>query len=267
MSEIEIIVADDDPDRSARRPILEMVQSAPVTLRYVESGARNISVCRNICLGAAMADWIAFIDDDQTAEPDWLHNLIEAAEKFKADAVKSYVRGVYPSATPNWVKVGGAYTYDYGPNGAEVRFGNTGGILFRRTLPGSNALLFDEALGLLGGEDVDFFIRYKANGGRLISCRDAIANEMVPSERTTSRYLQKRWRRHGHIIVRVLLANTSGVRRALSIVKSMIGVIVTSSYPVIRIVHPAAGCWMFTKFWYHVGVLECTLGIYAPHHE
>jgi succinoglycan biosynthesis protein ExoM len=267
LSEVEIIVADDDPNRSARESMGSISQSAPVVVRYVESAARNISTCRNVCLRAAKADWIAFIDDDQTVEPDWLQKLIIAAEKSKADAVKCYVRGIYPLETPRWVRLGGAYTYDYGPNGTEVNFGHTCGILFRRDLSGSKELLFDVTLGVTGGEDIEFFMRYKALGGKIISCRDAVANEIVSVGRVSSVYLKKRWRRQGHIIVRVLFGKKKPVGRYLSIMKSIAGVVVASLYFVIRIVHPAMGCWMFMKFWYHFGVLESALGRDAFYHE
>jgi succinoglycan biosynthesis protein ExoM len=264
---MEIIVADDDPSRSAWESIRRIAQSAPVPLRYVESGAQNISACRNVCLKTAKADWIAFIDDDQIAEPDWLREMISTAEKFRADAVKCYVRGIYPPETPDWMKAGGPYTYDYGPTGTEIRFGATCGILFRRDLPGSGELLFDVALGVMGGEDAEFFMRYKALGGKIVSCRSAIANEVVPVERVTSTYLRTRCRRHGHIHGRIVLTKKASVGRPLSIMKSVVGVTLTSPYAVVRMVHAAMGCRMFMKFWMHVGILDWVLGRDAFYHE
>src|SRR5262249_7330899 len=182
-SEIEIVVADDDPDCSARPVIEALAKSSSVVVRYVESAARNISACRNACLHAARADWIAFIDDDQVAEPTWLQEMIAAAQACRADAIKCYVRGIYPPETPHWMRAGGTYTYDYGPTGTEVRFAATCGILFRRDLPGGCELFFDTALGVMGGEDAEFFMRYKALGGKIVSCRSAVANEVVSVER------------------------------------------------------------------------------------
>lgn len=199
LADLEIVVADDDPACSALECLRRLVPNAPVTLRYVESAAKNISACRNACLTAASADWIAFIDDDQTAEPDWLRKMITTAEETKADAVKCYVRGLYPPGTPNWVRDGAAFTYDYGASGTEVRYAATCGILFRRKLPAGGQLLFDPALGVTGGEDADFFIRYRAMGGKIVSCRSAIVNEVVPIERANSAYLRRRCRRHGHV--------------------------------------------------------------------
>jgi succinoglycan biosynthesis protein ExoM len=264
---MEIVVADDDSDFSARPLIEALAQSSPVAVRYVESAARNISACRNACLHAARADWIAFIDDDQVAEPTWLREMIAAAEACQADAVKCYVRGIYPPETPHWMKAGGTYTYDYGPTGTEVGFAATCGILFRRDLPGGRELFFDTALGVMGGEDAEFFMRYKALGGKIVSCRSAVANEIVSVERVRAAHLRRKCRRHGHINGRVLFANRSPLGRSLSIAKSVVGVTVTSPYSAVRIVQGAIGCWMFMKFWYHFGVLEWAAGRSALRYE
>jgi len=264
---MEIIVADDDPNCSARVSTRRIAQSAPVQCRYVESAAQNTSACRNICLKTARANWIAFIDDDQIAEPDWLREMISTAAKFRADAVKCYVKGVYPPVTPYWMRVGGPYTYDYGPTGSEIAFAATCGILFRRDLPGARELLFDLALGTTGGEDAEFFMRYKALGGKIVSCRSAIANERVPAERVTSTYLRRRCRRHGHIQGRIIFAKKAPISQSLSTLKSIIGIVVTSPYAIVRVIHPAMGCWMFMKFWYHLGVVEWAFGRDALYHR
>jgi succinoglycan biosynthesis protein ExoM len=266
LSEIEIIVGDDDPNCGARPEIEIMARSAPVAIRYVESAARNISACRNACLRAARGNWIGFIDDDQTVEPTWLRDMISTATKFGADAVKCYVAGVYPPETPDWIREGDPFTYDYGPSGTEIRFGATCGILFRRSLSGGRELAFDPALGVTGGEDVEFFMRYKALGGKIVSCRSAIAREIVSIDRVRTKYLQTRSRRHGHIQGRIIFSKETALRLCLVIMKSIIGIAVTSPWVAARVVRPAVGCWMFMKFWYHLGVIEWALGRDAFHH-
>jgi succinoglycan biosynthesis protein ExoM len=266
-SDVEIIVADDDPGLSAREMVRNIANTAVLPVRYVVSAAQNISSCRNICLNNSTADWIAFIDDDQVAEPQWLQQMVFAAEKFGADAVKSYVRAIYPSATPDWIRAGAPYTYDYGKTGAEVRFADTCGILFRRDLPGARELFFDTGLGCTGGEDTEFFLRYRELGGRIISCQSAIAEEIVPIARVDPSYLQKRCRRQGQVNGRIRFAKKTPFGRALSVAKSVIVVVITSSYPLVRPIPGALACRGFMKFWYHLGVLEWALGRAAFYHE
>jgi succinoglycan biosynthesis protein ExoM len=266
-SDLEIIVADDDPEFSARGPILKLVEHAPIEVRYVVSGARNISSCRNICLKAARGVWVAFIDDDQVAEPNWLQEMISTATEFGADAVKCYVRAIYPPETPDWVRAGRAYTYDYGQTGKEVLIAATCGILFRRDFLGAHELLFDVSLGITGGEDFEYFIRYRELGGKIVSCQTAVANEIVSPERVNPMHLKRRFRGFGHVNGCVLFAKKTLLGRSMSILKSIVGITVTCPYVFVRIFDKAMACRLFIKFWYHFGVLEWAIGRSSLAHE
>ena len=266
-AEHEIIVADDDPELSARDPILKLAENAPVQVRYVVSAAGNISSCRNICLDAAEGVWVAFIDDDQVAEPNWLQEMMDTALHFGADAVKCYVRAVYPPETPDWIRAGKAYTYDYGHTGREVLLPGTCGILFRRDFSGARSLLFDPRLGVTGGEDMEYFIRYRELGGKIVSCRTAVANEIVSPDRVNLSNLKKRFRGFGHVTGRVLFAKTTPLARSMSILKAIVGVVVTCPYGVVRIFDKATAGRLFIKFWHFFGVLEWAMGRGSIAHE
>jgi succinoglycan biosynthesis protein ExoM len=266
-SDLEIIVADDDPGLSARKAILDLAINATILIRYITSSAQNISSCRNSCLRVAKGDWIAFIDDDQVAEPEWLQEMMKTASEFGADAVKCYVRGIYPPETPGWVRAGSPFTYDYGPTGRQIRFADTCGILFRRDLPGVRDLSFAVELGVTGGEDTDFFLRYQTLGGKIVSCRAAVANEIVALDRVQPDYLKRRRRRQGHIIGCVLFARKTLFGRSLSIMKSLVVVMVTFPYVAMRICNQPLSCLMFMKFWHHIGILEWALARAPVAHE
>jgi succinoglycan biosynthesis protein ExoM len=266
-SDHEIIVADDDPDLSARGPILKLAEHAPVEVRYVVSGARNISSCRNICLEAARGTWVAFIDDDQVAEPNWLQEMMSTATEFGADAVKSYVRAIYPPETPDWIRAGRAYTYDYGQNGKELLLVATCGILFRRDFLGARELLFDVNLGTTGGEDIEYFMRYRKLGGKIVSCQTAVANEIVAPERVNPSHLRRRLRGFGRVTGCVLLAKETLLGRSMSILKSIVGVTVTCPYAAVRVFDKAAAGRLFIRFWYFFGVLEWAVGRSSIAHE
>ena len=263
----EIIVADDDPEFSARDLIIKLAEHSPVEVRYVISGAKNISSCRNVCLEAAKGVWVAFIDDDQTVEPNWLQEMISTAENFEADAVKCYVRAIYPPETPEWIRAGKAYTYDYGPTGQEVLVAATCGILFRRDVSSAQSLLFDVELGITGGEDMEYFVRYRELGGKIVSCRTAVANEIVSPERVNPTYLKKRLRGFGHVAGCVFLAKKTLLGQSMSIVKSIAGVTITCPYIIVRIFNKATAGRLFMKFWYFFGVLEWAVGRSSIAHD
>src|SRR5207244_1463324 len=84
---LRIIVADNDEEPSARTLIARTAAELDVPVSYVHAPARNISVARNACLQQAGGDWLAFIDDDEIADPDWLAALLAEAERAGWDAV------------------------------------------------------------------------------------------------------------------------------------------------------------------------------------
>ncbi|HET9886595.1 MAG TPA: glycosyltransferase [bacterium] len=47
-------------------------------IKRVENPRRNLSLSRNLGIQASSGDFLAFIDDDALAEPDWIANLLEA---------------------------------------------------------------------------------------------------------------------------------------------------------------------------------------------
>jgi len=179
----EIIVIDNEPEGSEQAR--ETAQRFDA--RYIHQPDRGIPQARNAALDAARgigATHLAFIDDDETAAPDWLAQLWAAMVKFEAGAVQGLVRYVYPEEAQAWRR------RDEG-KGRKSKTGDvlelvaTNNVLFR--LNAADYLRFDETLGLIGGEDVVFFNQIAKRGGKLVFCREAITTEKVPMERTTIR--------------------------------------------------------------------------------
>lgn len=62
-------------------------------LKIVPFDQPNISAARNLGIGHAAGDVIAFIDDDAVPEPQWLRHLVRPASKPEVAAMGGYVRG------------------------------------------------------------------------------------------------------------------------------------------------------------------------------
>lgn len=62
-------------------------------LTYAQCLAQNISESRNIGLAQAQGEFVAFIDDDATPEPDWLDELVRAFGDDDVGGVGGFVRG------------------------------------------------------------------------------------------------------------------------------------------------------------------------------
>ena len=93
--DISVIVADNDDTPTAEPLVTTLAQELKLPIRYRHAPARNISIARNACLDASTADFVAFIDDDETASSRWLAELVATAEASGAAAVLGPVRALY----------------------------------------------------------------------------------------------------------------------------------------------------------------------------
>jgi succinoglycan biosynthesis protein ExoM len=256
----EVLVCDDDPNASAA-PLFERLCAAAPLLRYVISGAGNVAIARNTCLAAARGALIAFIDDDQVADPRWLSTLLRAQAAHCAHVVKGRVRGIYPPDTPEWVKAADPFTRDYGPTGSRLSEGGTGNVLFVRDLYAHHGLVFDPAFGIGGGEDSNFFRRATALGAVMISCREAVVDEIVPPYRVGRPYLVDKALRYGETAGRSSRLGDVERGRALDeFARALAGVSLGWIYPALRPMRNASAYRVMVKFWYSVGVLRGLLG-------
>ena len=110
----EILVCDNHPDQLAV-PLVEGLQHAsPVPLRYLPAPARNIARARNVGVAAATGRYIAFVDDDEAPEPNWLASYFACLERTGADAAFGPKFPVFASgAPPTWDPAASHYTTDF----------------------------------------------------------------------------------------------------------------------------------------------------------
>jgi succinoglycan biosynthesis protein ExoM len=257
----EIVVCDDDPARSAQAAIETAAVRSAVPIRYLSSGASNVAAARNLCLASARGRFIAFVDDDETCEPDWLLQLLRTQAKDGADVVKGFVRGIYPSETPAWIRAGDPFTRDCGPTGTPVVTIGTGNVLFNREFAMKHKISFDLAYGPAGIEDIDFFWRMGELGANMVACREAVVNEMAPSNRVTPHYLRQRSRHFGRVhgsTTRKMLHGSKPIRDGIIAAASVL-LLWPLTLIGLKCRSPFWGriyCRCFTKFWYSVGMLE-----------
>src|SRR5579864_5940100 len=65
----EIVVVDNDPAGSAQPTIAALAENSAVPIRYVAETRPGISHARNTGVASAAGRYIAFLDDDEEAEP------------------------------------------------------------------------------------------------------------------------------------------------------------------------------------------------------
>jgi glycosyltransferase involved in cell wall biosynthesis len=188
----EVVVVDDDLRGSAAAGVAAMrtaFSERQVPLIYVADPRRNIALARNAAVGAARGELIAFIDDDEQAEPRWLGRLREALETYGADVVVGAVVPSFPDDIPAWLRGSGAFYRKCAPTGTRLRASDcrTGNVLARRAV--FNRFPFEARLGRIGNSDSLVFRQAERAGWMLCACAEARVFETQESDR-------RRWRWH-----------------------------------------------------------------------
>ncbi len=210
---LEVVVVDNDAHSSAH-PVVEACRAAgaPFPIVYGIQPTKNISLTRNRTVELARGEWLAFIDDDERAPPDWLENLASAAKRFDAGGVLGPVVPTVPEEAPSWIRRGNFYDWPRTLSGIMVppnrlRFGN---VLLRADLLRTGEAPFDPAYGITGGEDGDLLTRLVQKGARIIWCDEAQVHEPIEQTRLSLNWLLKRSLRGGQDFARHTLAGRYG---------------------------------------------------------
>lgn len=193
---LRVIVADNDEHPSRRQEVEALGHALGLDLRYVHAPARNISVARNACLEQCDTEWLAFIDDDEQATPEWLGRL--AAARGGADIVFGTCRALYPPAAPEWARAGDFHSNRLAGNDASWN-GYTSNVLLAMPFVRQHALRFAPELGQTGGEDTLFFFAAHQAGARFAYVPDAVVTEPVDPARLGMGWLLRRRFRAGQV--------------------------------------------------------------------
>ena len=198
----EIVVVDNSTDANARADVEQMAASFQSThqqteIRYVSEPHPGAANARNAGVAAAKGDWIAFLDDDEEAAPNWILGFLIAVQQSHADALfgpvavaaetKGEKLGVFASLFfRQYEMMAGADLTD------RCAYLGTNNSFFnvRRCFP--QAAPFKREMNGCGGEDSLLLKQLVVNGRRLAWAADAKVTEWVPSRRLTWNYYRKR---------------------------------------------------------------------------
>ncbi|MBW2714749.1 MAG: glycosyltransferase family 2 protein [Deltaproteobacteria bacterium] len=210
---LQVVVVDNDPSGSAKSVCDEVVDRHAYPLRYVVEKRRGIPFARNAALSAALSDsdFIAFIDDDEIPESDWLAELLRVQTCYRADVVTGPCIPRYVEPPPRWVSEGRFHDAQRYPTGSRRHVAFTHNALVRSTVFDSFDRYFDESMALNGGDDHEFFSRVFAAGFQIIWADNAIVHESVPASRSTVGWILQRGFRAGTSTAWVESRNRSGV--------------------------------------------------------
>lgn len=183
--QVSFLIVDNMPSSRTQVQCQHFAESFPFPLRYVVEDERGISQARNRSVSEALAggaDFIAFIDDDDLPNPDWLSKLLTQQARTEADIVF----GCWQSSeeAPEWAQQSGIFKsledddkrQSSSRDGLPWMASTCNALVGKRILSelSSHGECFQSKLSHSGGEDKDFFIRAIKAGATITSAVDSI---------------------------------------------------------------------------------------------
>jgi len=233
--EWEVLVIDNNSSDRTRDVVNDYCENYPGRFRYVFEPAPGKSHALNTGIRESKGEILAFMDDDVTVEPTWLHNLTRPLLGNEWVGSGGRILPDWPSAPPDWLALEGPHAlggilalFDLGPHPCQLdrapfgtnmafkksifeRYGN-----FRTDLgprPGSE----------IRNEDVEFCNRLLTAGEKLRYEPAAVVYHAIPENRIRKEYFTAFWFDHGRATVLTMgpRPNLLGIpRHYLTIVKN-----------------------------------------------
>lgn len=197
---------------SDETPRLLANQSWPVgwLVRVVREDKLGLSNARNRAIAEAHGDYVIFMDDDETPDPDWLCAYERLIKSHAPDAFGGRIRVLFEDTRPAWLKdellgflgelnradvitpLTDPYTSFHGGN-----FG-----LHKRVC--DKVGLFDDMLGRkgadnTGGEEVDFYRRLLRAGFEVWWTPEAVIHHRIQAEKLSRGYFLDLHYRQGRV--------------------------------------------------------------------
>jgi len=230
----------------------------PFELRVLHAPQANIAVARNALLEAVSSEWIAFIDDDEIAAPDWLASLYAARDT--GDVVFGPVQARYPAAAPEWLRRGDFLSKRPARRARGYDTGHSANVLIRRECIG--ALRFEVELGRTGGEDTLFFASMHDAGARLLFRDRAVVFEPADPARSGFATLMARSVASGHAHARVQRMRGQG--RAYIAIVAAAKCVASLCFVVLQAMSPVGWRRQCLRAALHFGVAAHALGALPP---
>jgi len=192
---VEIVIVDNDNMATAKDVVNACRELFSCNIHYLVEENRGIPFARNKVIEKAIeleASELAFFDDDEVVQSDWLDKLYSAYKHFGCDVVTGPVVSTYPENAPTWALTGKFYEGKRFETGSDRPCAATGNILFSMKCFIETFLRFDEELALTGGSDTCLTKEIVKGGGCIKWVDDAIVFERIPESRLNLKWIMQR---------------------------------------------------------------------------
>lgn len=205
LSNFEILIIDNSPDFINSKEVKKTYKHIE-NLKYIIEKTPGLSNARNIAAEHAKSDFVAFMDDDAIATPQWLEKILEAIETFgdEVDVVGGRIDPIWGKPRPEWLGdelLGHVSVVNWGGScraaakdewfaGANITFRvkalqKHGGFAINLGRKGGGATL-------LSNEESDLINKIRASGHLLIYQPDAKVDHLVEEKRLKRSWFRRR---------------------------------------------------------------------------
>ncbi len=194
----EIVVSVDHNEALADR--LEQALPGVLVARH-DNGPRGASSNRNAGVAVVTADVVAFLDDDEVADPNWLYQLTIPFTDEQVIGTGGLARPLWEGEEPAWFPLSFGWaigaSYEGMPTTPAVVRNVWGGNMAMRVAVFRQVGGFREDFGKVGHfsepEDTDLCVRAtSATGGIWLYLPDAVISHRVPPQRTSFAFFLRR---------------------------------------------------------------------------
>jgi succinoglycan biosynthesis protein ExoM len=191
---VAIVVCDNDPLRGAELFVLEMGQKVNYPVYYLNEATPGIAFVRNKVVKKFLeldAEYICFVDDDETVDSLWLKSIVKFADMSKSDLVQGKVKSIFEKEELNLFTSLGFFKKKIISTGTILSRGVTNNLLIKREVflkIGG----FDSQRGVMGGTDSDFTCRAVFVGFIIRFCNEAVVFDLIPASRCTFKWVFQR---------------------------------------------------------------------------
>jgi GT2 family glycosyltransferase len=170
-------------------------------VRVVREETLGLSNARNRAIADALGEYVIFMDDDETADPDWLRAYERLVDAHRPDAFGGRQVVLFEDARPPWLRdellgflgelnradeivpLTDPYTPFYGGN-----FGLRKEVCAR--VGGFDSMLGRKGADNTGGEEIDFYRRLLDAGFRVWWTPEAVIHHRIQAAKLDRRYFR-----------------------------------------------------------------------------
>ncbi len=204
-SDFEILIIDNSPDFVMSEKVKENYEHIE-SLKYIIEKTPGLSNARNVATDIAEGEFIAFLDDDAIATPQWLEKILEAIKEFgdEVDVIGGRIDPIWEKPRPQGLGdelLGNVSVVDWGGvcreasekewfAGANITFRvkalqEHGGFSTNLGRKGSGAIL-------LSNEESDLMEKIRASSRKLVYQPEARVDHLVEEKRLKRSWFRRR---------------------------------------------------------------------------